>query len=69
MPYWQPQPLYRGTKCKRVERADIVIQTKIHTFYTTQFADIRAVWRYQTDITNPVEDDFRRVQENLISHL
>ncbi|EEC9489504.1 TPA: SecY-interacting protein [Escherichia coli] len=71
--YWQPQPFTGEQNVNAVERAfDIVIQSTIHTFYTTQFAgDMHAQFG---DIKLTLlqiwsEDDFRRVQENLIGHL
>ena len=63
--YWQPQPFTGEQNVNAVERAfDIVIQPTIHTFYTTQFGDIKL-----TLLQTWSEDDFRRVQENLIGHL
>lgn len=71
--YWQPQPFTGEQNVNAVERAfDIVIQPTIHTFLYDSVCRgyARAVWRYQTDIAaNLGEDDFRRVQENLIGHL
>lgn len=49
-----------------------MIQPTIHTFYTTQFAgDMHAQFGdiKLTLLQTRSEDDFRRVQENLIGHL
>lgn len=49
-----------------------MIQPTIHTFYTTQFAgDMHAQFGdiKLTLLQTWSEDDFRRVQENLIGHL
>lgn len=71
--YWQPQPFTGEQNVNSVERAfDIVIQPTIHTFYTTQFAgDMHAQFGdiKLTLLQTSSEDDFRRVQENLIGHL
>lgn len=71
--YWQPQPFTGEQNVNAVERAfDIVIQPTIHTFYTTQFAgDMHAQFGdiKLTLLQTWSEDDFRRVQENLIGHL
>ena len=71
--YWQPQPFVGEQNLAAVERAfDIVLQPAIQTFYTTQFAgDIHAQFAEHplTLLQTWSEDDFRRVQENLIGHL
>ncbi|WP_272692584.1 SecY-interacting protein [Providencia sp. PROV164] len=72
--YWEPQtfPIKGATLDKVATALDINLQSDIHTFYTTQLAgDMKATFR---DITlNLVqvwnEDDFIRLQENLIGHL
>lgn len=72
--YWEPQafPIKDATLDKVATALDINLQSDIHTFYTTQLAgDMKATFR---DITlNLVqvwnEDDFIRLQENLIGHL
>ncbi|MNY46561.1 SecY interacting protein Syd [compost metagenome] len=51
---------------------DIVVQPAVHAFYTTQFAgDMRARFASETLtlLQTWSEDDFQRVQENLIGHL
>ena len=51
---------------------DIVLRADIHPFYTTQFAgDMPAQFTGEalTLLQTWSEDDFRRVQENLIGHL
>ncbi|WP_059240037.1 SecY-interacting protein [Escherichia albertii] len=71
--YWQPQPFTGEQNVNAVERAfDIVIQPTIHSFYTTQFSgDMHAQFGDipLTLLQTWSEDDFRRVQENLIGHL
>lgn len=56
-----------------VERAfDIMVQPALHAFYTTQFAgDMPAQFADEklTLLQTWSQDDFRRVQENLIGHL
>ncbi|MBL5885218.1 SecY-interacting protein [Lelliottia aquatilis] len=70
---WQPQPFTLEQNVNAVERAmDIVVQPVVHAFYTTQFAgDMRARFGSETLtlLQTWSEDDFQRVQENLIGHL
>lgn len=70
---WQPQPFTPVADLSAVERAlDIALQPGIHEFYTTQFAgDMPAVCGTTalTLLQAWSEDDFLRVQENLIGHL
>ena len=70
---WQPQPFTLEQNVNAVERAmDIVVQPAVHAFYTTQFAgDMRARFASETLtlLQTWSEDDFQRVQENLIGHL
>ncbi|HEY3985341.1 SecY-interacting protein [Cedecea sp.] len=70
---WQPQPFSPAADLSAVERAlDIALQPGIHAFYTTQFAgDMPAVHGSisLTLLQAWSEDDFQRVQENLIGHL
>ncbi|AOR64317.1 SecY-interacting protein [Pectobacterium wasabiae] len=71
--YWLPQPFVPSTALNGVERAlEISLHPDVHAFYTTQYAgDMAAqcgslscqllqVWS---------EEDFIRMQENLIGHL
>lgn len=71
--YWRPVPFLLTKKLEAVERAvDLIIDPTIQTFYTTQYAGdmfarfddlsltLLQVWS---------EDDFLRLQENLIGHL
>lgn len=71
--FWQPQPFVGENNLNAVERAfDIVVQPAVHAFYTTQFAgDMHAQFADEklTLLQTWSEDDFRRVQENLIGHL
>lgn len=70
---WQPQPFEPEASLSAVERAmEIVLQADIHAFYTTQYAgDMAARFGGETLtlLQTWSEDDFRRVQENLIGHL
>ncbi|MGK7246676.1 SecY-interacting protein [Buttiauxella agrestis] len=70
---WQPQPFAPANNLSAVERAmDIALQPGAHQFYTTQFAgDMPAMSGNQalTLLQAWSEDDFQRVQENLIGHL
>lgn len=71
--FWLPQPFSIRPGLDAVGRAiDIQLQEDAQNFYSTQFAgdmqvslDGRAITLLQTWS----EDDFRRVQENLIGHL
>ena len=70
---WQPTPFTAVQNVNPIEQAlGIVVQTPVHSFYTTQFAgDMTA---RLGDLTLTLlqtwsEDDFLRVQENLIGHL
>ncbi|WP_343554324.1 SecY-interacting protein [Pantoea sp.] len=70
---WQPQPFTLPATLEAVERAlDLQLQPEITAFYTTQFAgDMTAqfVDRPITLLQVWSEDDFTRLQENLIGHL
>lgn len=71
--YWQPQPFPQQADLSAVEQAlNIVLQPDAHRFYTTQLAgDMPA--RFDSLLLTLLqtwsEDDFLRVQENLIGHL
>ena len=70
---WQPQPFTLPTTLAAIERAvDIQLQPEISAFYTTQFAgDMTATFAQQPITLLQVwsEEDFTRLQENLIGHL
>ena len=70
---WQPQPFTLPTTLAAVERAvDIQLQPEISAFYTTQFAgDMTATFAQQPITLLQVwsEEDFTRLQANLIGHL
>ncbi|ABU75804.1 protein Syd [Cronobacter sakazakii] len=70
---WEPQPFTPEDSLGAVEKAlDIVIQPDVHAFYASQYAGDMAA-RYDdvalTLLQAWSQDDFRRVQENLIGHL
>ncbi|MBD2811505.1 SecY-interacting protein [Xenorhabdus sp. Vera] len=71
--YWLPQPFSIQGKLSKVETAlDICLQDSIHDYYVTQFAgDMAASFEGQNLSLIQVwsEDDFIRLQENLIGHL
>lgn len=70
---WQPQPFSAKPHLDAVERAlDLQLQSAVVSYYTTQYAgDMPATYEQQPIILLQVwsEDDFVRVQENLIGHL
>ncbi|WP_202303471.1 SecY-interacting protein [Dryocola clanedunensis] len=70
---WQPQPFTLEADLSAVERAmDISLQPAAHQFYTTQFAGDMTAHAGTVGLTllqTWSEDDFQRVQENLIGHL
>lgn len=70
---WQPQPFSPSSGLDAVERAlDIQLQPDITAFYTTQFAGdmhARLQQRRLTLLQVWSEEDFIRLQENLIGHL
>lgn len=70
---WQPQDFTLPASLAAVERAlDIQLQPDLTMFYTTQFAgDMHAQFTQQPLTLLQVwsEDDFTRLQENLIGHL
>lgn len=70
---WQPQPFSLPPTLDAVERAvDIQLQPPIAAFYTTQFAgDMQARYGENSLTLLQVwsEEDFLRLQENLIGHL
>jgi SecY interacting protein Syd len=70
---WQPQPFAPEANLSGVERAmNISLQPAAHQFYTTQFAGDMSALSGTVALTLLQawsEDDFQRVQENLIGHL
>lgn len=70
---WQPQPFTLPASLAAVERAlDIELLPAITAFYTSQFAgDMTARFQQQSITLLQVwsEEDFTRLQENLIGHL
>ncbi len=70
---WQPQPFVPASDLSAVERAlEIALHPDIHAFYTTQFAGDMPASSGATKLTLLQawsEDDFERVQSNLIGHL
>lgn len=72
--YWEPQAFpFKDKSLRKVATAlDIELQPMIHPFYTTQLAgDMKAQFQEHTLSLIQVwnEDDFIRLQENLIGHL
>lgn len=75
--YWLPQPFTLEKKLNGVEKAmEIELQDGAHYFYTSQFAgDMKARFHNSAlDLELELvqvwsEDDFTRLQENLIGHL
>ncbi|RWR01760.1 secretion protein [[Pantoea] beijingensis] len=71
--YWQPRPFTLAKNLDAVERAiELRIQPSVVDFYTSQFAgdmQARHAERVLTLVQVWSEDDFIRVQENLIGHL
>lgn len=70
---WQPQPFSLPPTLSAIERAiDLQLQPQITAFYTTQFAgDMQASFdeNLLTLLQVWSEEDFLRLQENLIGHL
>ena len=70
---WQPQPFSLPATLDAVERAiDIQLQPPITDFYTTQFAGDMQARLGENQLTLLQvwsEEDFLRLQENLIGHL
>ncbi|MCL6744118.1 SecY-interacting protein [Kosakonia sp. R1.Fl] len=70
---WQPKPFVPERNVNPIEQAmEIVVQTPLHTFYTTQFAGDMTARFGELTLTllqTWSEDDFVRMQENLIGHL
>lgn len=70
---WQPKPFTPEGDLRGVERAlEISLQPSVHQFYTTQFAGDMPALAGNVNLTLLQawsEEDFQRVQENLIGHL
>lgn len=70
---WLPQPFEPQATLEKVEKAlELQLQPDIHTFYTQQYAgDMSAQFGEHSLTLLQVwsEDDFIRLQENLIGHL
>ncbi|QEW31000.1 SecY-interacting protein [Erwinia billingiae] len=71
--YWLPQPFTLAQNLEAVERAiEFRIQPSVAAWYSTQFAgDMTAMFggKSCTLLQTWSEEDFLRVQENLIGHL
>ncbi|UZX69080.1 SecY-interacting protein [Yersinia ruckeri] len=71
--YWLPQPFLPVATLENVARAlEIQLHDDIHTFYTQQYAGDMAAELGDHRLTLLQvwsEDDFTRLQENLIGHL
>lgn len=71
--YWLPQPFTLPASLAAVERGvEIALQPSVVAWYTSQFAaDMAVSFRGQSVTLLQVwnEEDFQRVQENLIGHL
>lgn len=71
--YWQPQPRCQDINLQAVEQAlDIQIREDIHAYFSAQFAaDMAVNWQSHALILLQVwnEEDWSRLQENLIGHL
>ncbi len=71
--FWLPRPFTPPSELANVERAlDLNLRPEAHAFYTSQFSgDMHASYLNHTFTLVQVwsEDDFIRLQENLIGHL
>lgn len=71
--WWQPQPFTLPATLEAVERAlDLQLQQDVAAFYTAQFAGDMAARFEQRELSLLQvwsEEDFVRLQENLIGHL
>lgn len=71
--YWLPQPFTGTDKLTNVEKAmGIVIRPELHDYFSTQYAGDMQV-RFNNIVFSLIqvwsEDDFIRLQENIIGHL
>lgn len=71
--YWLPQPFVGTDKLEKVEKAmGIIIRPELHDYFTTQYAGDMHVRFREIDfslIQVWSEEDFIRLQENIIGHL
>lgn len=71
--YWLPQPFVGTDKLEKVEKAmGIIIRPELHDYFTTQYAGDMQVRFREVDfslIQVWSEEDFIRLQENIIGHL
>ncbi len=71
--YWLPQPFTGRDKLEKVEKAmGIIIRPELHDYFTTQYAGDMQV-RFDSLNFSLIqiwsEEDFIRLQENMIGHL
>ncbi|SUC38209.1 SecY interacting protein Syd [Proteus mirabilis] len=73
MVYWLPQPFTGRDKLEKVEKAmGIIIRSELHDYFTTQYAGDMQVRFDSLNFTLLQiwsEEDFIRLQENMIGHL
>lgn len=71
--YWLPQPFTSSDKLEKIEKAmGITIRPELHHYFSTQYAgDMQVRFQQQNFSLIQIwsEDDFIRLQENLIGHL
>ncbi|QAV22499.1 SecY-interacting protein [Proteus hauseri] len=71
--YWLPQPFIGTHKLEKVEKAmGITIRPELHDYFSTQFAgDMQVCFRNINFSLIQIwsEEDFIRLQENIIGHL
>lgn len=71
--YWLPQPFVGVGKLEKIEKAmGIIIRPELHDYFTTQYAGDMQVRFKDIDfslIQVWSEEDFIRLQENIIGHL
>lgn len=71
--YWLPQPFIGSDKLEKVEKAmGIVIRPELHDYFSTQYAgDMQVCFNdiHFSLIQIWSEEDFIRLQENMIGHL
>lgn len=71
--YWRPKPFINNEGLSAVSRGiDLIIQPSVSAFYTTQLAgdmQARLADRFISLLQVWSEDDFQRLQQNLLGHL